>query len=297
MARSLSSSINQIAVADRFDPLERIITCAAAEAFHRQVKAGIYKKSLAADAISGRARNDVHLRLQSDANQRFVHPDLLDSWWEQIDCSLLADIVLHYFGPQVDKNKTLEEAIHAIPFIYSLGNHDDELSTYHDHKELLDLHERTNGRLSERQNLNLSRVIAKRLQPNSELALDYADLLQKDKEKNEARRLADKPPIPETPLRALERFSKCMNHVRGLIDNIARYGPVNQRVCHRFRASSGGTYQGEFSRLGPDEHPIGLLPARPEPRPPSSLSFASSLTSRASPASDLVEPRRTTNDT
>ena len=98
----------------------------------------MYKRSSAADAISGRALNDVHLRLLSDADQRYVNPDFFPEWWHHIDCALLADIVLHYFGPHVDKTKTLEEAFHAIPFTYSLGNHDDELATYHAHKELLD---------------------------------------------------------------------------------------------------------------------------------------------------------------
>ena len=162
-----TSGINQIAVADRFTPLKDSITCDQAEKFHLQVLGGIYKHSPASDAISGRARNDVHLRLTTDVDQLFVHPDLLSEWWTHIDCALLATIVLHYFGPQVDKHKTLEEAFHTIPLIYSLGNHEDELATYHAHKELLELHERTYGALTERQNLTLSKIISKRLKPNS----------------------------------------------------------------------------------------------------------------------------------
>ena len=151
-----------------------------------------------------------------------MHPDLLSEWWTHIDCALLADIVLHYFGPQVDKHKTLEEAFHTIPLIYSLGNHEDELATYHAHKELLDLHERTYGALTDRQNLTLSKIISKRLKPNSELSDDYADLWLQDKKTNAALILANKPPIPETPIRALERFCRCLNRVRAQMDKCSR---------------------------------------------------------------------------
>ena len=98
--------ISQISVADRYDKLTASITPAAAETFHRQVYGGIYRLSPACDAISGRARNDVTLRLLSDTKQLYVSPQLIHAWWDKIDCALLADIVLHYFGPQVDKDKT-----------------------------------------------------------------------------------------------------------------------------------------------------------------------------------------------
>jgi hypothetical protein len=90
---------------------------------------------------------------------------------------------------------------------------------------------------------------------------------------------------------------QCLNNVRRLLDNISKYGPVNQRLCHRFRANSGGTYQGEFSMLEPHDQPRGFLQSKTtDSRPPSSLSFASSLTSKASSTSDLVEPRRIPTD-
>ena len=98
-----ANRISQIAVADRYDQLIEGITCDATEVFYRQIHGGVYKSSSAAGAISGRALNDVHLRLLSDADQRYVNPDFFSEWWNHIDCALLADIVLHYFGPHVDR--------------------------------------------------------------------------------------------------------------------------------------------------------------------------------------------------
>ena len=60
----------------------------------------------------------------------------------------------------------------------------------------------------------LSRIISK----SPDLSLVYLELQKLDR--------LDL--IPETPIRALERFSKCINRVRYQIDHLAKYGTVSR---------------------------------------------------------------------
>ena len=110
---------------------------------NRQMQKSVHRNDRASTAVSGTALHEVTFRLQGDETQTFFDPSYFPNWALSVSCQCLSEIVLHYFGPQVNKELTIEQAFKAILFIWDIDNRKDETSMYSAFAELLTLHERT----------------------------------------------------------------------------------------------------------------------------------------------------------
>ena len=140
------TSSQQIAVSEGFTCLSETISVKMANTFYRQMQKSVHRNDRASTAISGTALHEVTFRLQGDETQTFVDPSYSPNWAPSVTCLCLSEIVLHYFGPQVNKELTIEQAFKAIPFIWDNNNREDETFIYSAFAELLTLHERTYGK-------------------------------------------------------------------------------------------------------------------------------------------------------
>ena len=92
----------------------------------------VHREDPAHTAIAGAALFEVEITMRSDASQTFVPKAAfheVPDWTYQITCAKLAQIVLHYFGPQITTTQTIEQAFRAIPFVYDIFNRHDENAT------------------------------------------------------------------------------------------------------------------------------------------------------------------------
>ena len=220
----------QIAISEGFTHLDSLITEESAILFHRQMQKGPHRLDSASTAISDVALHQLTFRLQGDEDQTFVTSEFFPDWPAHITCQQLGDIVLHYYGPQVNKELTIEQSFKSIPFIWDIENREDETLMYTKYASLLVILVRTNrGPFTAAQNLRLSEIIEKRLPPNSQILADY-----------QARRAADKVlRIPETPLHALTRLHQCTEAVRKAVEHLAAY--PRTRNLHTFQEGSNAS--------------------------------------------------------
>ena len=94
-------------------------------------------------------------RLVADRQQHFVHPNKLETWWDEIDCTTLADMVIKYFGPQSATTKTIDQSLMALPFKFNFSDRSDEEETGNLHHELLEVYSRSHGVFSAAQQVSI----------------------------------------------------------------------------------------------------------------------------------------------
>ena len=81
---------------------------------------------------------------------------MLEEWWNQTDCRMLANILLRYYGPQSQTCQTIDQVVKALVFEFNFSDRSLEENTICVHVELIETHTRTYGpsslvfRLSER---------------------------------------------------------------------------------------------------------------------------------------------------
>ena len=85
--------------------------------------------------------------MRADRYHRFLIPDMLQEWWNQIDCRMLANILLQYYGPQSQARQTIDPVIKALVFEFNVSDRSLEENTTCVHVELMETHTRTYGPL------------------------------------------------------------------------------------------------------------------------------------------------------
>ena len=274
----LRNTMTSVSVAD-FTPLADEITTEMALQFERQI-ARAPNVHLARDAITGRARRNMTIRLITDRHQAFVNPEFLDNWWEIIDCNTLSQMVIKYFGPQSITTRTIDQSLMALPFSFNFGDRKFEEMTLNLHYELLDVHQRTNGSFSPSQEASMAAIIEKRFIRHAAL---YADF----KEKKDQDRI-DR--LPETVDRCLKRFVQCIQAVRDIHGLVSRYGSYTSTHKH--------VYPTTFTGIDPDD--IGgineTVPATATTPPAAAVTYTRLPTSTAPKALPKAEPSQQTFD-
>ena len=216
--------VQSISASD-YSPLEGDITPEMAITFERQVQRMPHGIT-AADAIVGRARNNLHTRLMADRNQRFVAPEIAEDWWNYVTTTTLAAMIMKYYGPQSPTGNTVEQAMMALPFGFDYNDRTLEDNTINSHIELLETHCRSHGPLSAAQEEALSLIIEKRITRSAALYADFKESKRIDKEKR----------IPETWRRALQRWATCIQAVRDVIALGTKYGSTDKATYHTYNS-------------------------------------------------------------
>ena len=206
--------VTSVSAAD-FTPLSDAITIEMALLFEQQV-ACAPNVHLARDAIRNRARRNITSRLA------FVHPSKLGTWWDEIACTTLAQMVIKYFGPQSVTTRKIDQSLMALPFKFNFSDRSDEEETGNLRHELLEVY--SHGVFSAAQQVSTAKIIEKKTIRHDALYIDYQERKAEDLREGK----------PETVARCLLRITSCIQAVRDLNSIVTRYGPFNMTHVHTY---------------------------------------------------------------